>query len=89
MNDAVPARLPQALPAIQAESARLGFAMASEPRTGALLAALAASRPGGRLLEIGTGTGVGTAWLLSGMDAAARLDTVDTDRAVVSIAHGR
>jgi predicted O-methyltransferase YrrM len=31
------------------------------------------------LLELGTGTGLGTAWLLSGIDAAARLDTVDTD----------
>ena len=53
--------------------------MASEPKTGALLAALAASKPGGRLLELGTGTGLGTAWLLSGMDADSHLDTVDTD----------
>lgn len=60
--------------------------MASEPQTGALLAALAASKPGGRLLEIGTGTGLGTAWLLSGMDADARLDTVDTDAGVVAVA---
>ena len=60
--------------------------MASEPRTGALLAALAASKPGGRLLELGTGTGLGTAWLLSGMDTDARLDTVDTDREVVAVA---
>jgi predicted O-methyltransferase YrrM len=53
--------------------------MASEPKTGAFLAALAASKPGGRLLELGTGTGLGAAWLLAGMDAAARLDTVDAD----------
>lgn len=79
-------RTPPALPAIQADTERLGFAMASEPKTGALLAALAASKPGGRLLEIGTGTGVGTAWLLSGMDASARLDTVDTDRSFVDVA---
>jgi predicted O-methyltransferase YrrM len=38
------------------------------------------------LLELGTGTGVGTAWLLSGMDAAAHLDTVDHDAAVVAVA---
>ena len=60
--------------------------MASEPKTGALLAALAATRPGGRLLELGTGTGVATAWLLAGMDATARLDTVDSDADVVAIA---
>ncbi len=77
---------PAALVAIQEESDAAGFTMASEPRTGALLAALAASKPGGRLLELGTGTGIGTAWLLSGMDAGARLETVDTDPAVVAIA---
>jgi predicted O-methyltransferase YrrM len=86
MDDARMARTPPALAAIQAETARLGFSMASEPKTGALLAVLAAAKPGGRLLEIGTGTGIGTAWLLSGMDASARLDTVDTDRAVVDVA---
>jgi predicted O-methyltransferase YrrM len=53
---------------------------------GALLAALAASKPGGRFLELGTGTGHGTAWLLSGMDPTSSLDTVDTDSAVVAVA---
>jgi len=86
MNDTVIARMPPALAAIQADTAKLGFSMASEPKTGALLAALSAAKPGGRLLELGTGTGIGTAWLLSGMDASARLDTVDTDRAVVDVA---
>ena len=86
MDDTAIARTPTALAAIQAETAKLGFSMASEPKTGAFLAALAAAKPGGRLLELGTGTGIGTAWLLSGMDASARLDTVDTDPAVVDVA---
>ena len=86
MDDTAIVRPPPALAAIQAETARLGFSMASEPKTGALLAALSASKPGGRLLELGTGTGIGTAWLLSGMDTWARLDTVDTDPAVVEVA---
>jgi len=86
MDDTAIVRTPPALAAIQAETARLGFSMASEPKTGALLAALSASKPGGRLLELGTGTGIGTAWLLSGMDTWARLDTVDTDPAVVDVA---
>ena len=60
--------------------------MMSEAKVGALLAVLAGSKPGGRLLELGTGTGHGTAWLLSGMDATATLDTVDTDEAVVVVA---
>jgi predicted O-methyltransferase YrrM len=85
MNDDV-VRRPAALEAILRDTERVGFAMASEPRTGALLAALAAAKPGGRLLELGTGTGVGTAWILSGMDAGARLDTVDSDAELVGVA---
>jgi predicted O-methyltransferase YrrM len=86
LDDTAIVRTPRVLPAIQADTARLGFSMASEPKTGALLAVLAAAKPGGRLLEIGTGTGIGTAWLLAGMDASARLDTVDADPAVVDVA---
>jgi predicted O-methyltransferase YrrM len=86
MDDSQFSRTPPAIPGILADSAALGFTMASEPKVGALLAVLAAAKPGGRLLELGTGTGHGTAWLLSGMDAASTLDTVDTDSKTVSIA---
>lgn len=47
--------------------------------TGRLLRTLAASKPGGHLLELGTGPGVGAAWLLAGMDPAARLLTAERD----------
>ena len=60
--------------------------MASEPKVGSLLSALAASKPAGRFLELGTGAGHGTAWLLAGMDAASTLDTVDTNAEVLAIA---
>ena len=60
--------------------------MASEARTGALLRTVAASKPGGRLLELGTGTGVATAWLLDGMDVGAHLTSVDTDPDVQGVA---
>ena len=86
MNDLEINRRPAALDAIVSDTHALGFTMISEPKVGALLAALAASKPGGRLLELGTGTGHGTAWLLSGMDAASSLDTVDTDPTVVAVA---
>lgn len=74
-----PLREPAALQAILDRTAALGFNMASEPLTGALLQTLAASKPGGRFLEIGTGTGLSAAWLLSGMDAASTLVSVDVD----------
>ena len=60
--------------------------MASDRATGTLLRTLAASKPGGNLLELGTGTGLATAWLLHGMDAAARLLSLDNDAMVQSIA---
>jgi predicted O-methyltransferase YrrM len=86
MNDHEISRKPEVLEAIQKDTEELGFMMPSEPKTGALLAALAASKPGGRLLELGTGTGLGIAWLLTGMDADARLDTVDIEANVVAVA---
>jgi predicted O-methyltransferase YrrM len=70
---------PARLARIVEQTAAIGFAMASESRTGALLRALAASKPGGRLLELGTGTGIATCWLLDGMDAASAIISVDVD----------
>ena len=86
MDDNAISRRPAALDGILTDTNALGFNMASEPKVGALLAALAASKPLGRILELGTGTGHGTAWLLFGMDAKATLDTVDTDPKVVAVA---
>ena len=86
MNDLDIAGPPAALDAILNETTALGFNMVSEPRVGAFLAVLAASKPGGRILELGTGTGHGTAWLLSGMDSKSSLDTVDNDPSVVAVA---
>ena len=91
MNETLLIRPPKTLEEIETQSKGLDFGMASEPRTGALLAALAASRPGGRLLELGTGTGIATAWLLAGMDANATLVSVDTSaefQAVAKAVHG-
>ena len=77
---------PAAWTTIQARTAALGFDMPSEANTGALLRLLAASRPGGRLLELGTGTGLAAAWLLDGLDASGRLISVDVDPVVQDVA---
>ncbi len=78
--------LPSNLEQIVATTIALGFDMASEPRTGALLRTLAASKPQGQFLELGTGTGIATTWLLDGMDAESRLTSVDTDARVQGVA---
>jgi len=86
MDDSEIHRVPAGIPGILRDTEALRFGMASESRVGALLAALVASKPGGRFLELGTGTGHGTAWLLAGMDATSVLETVDSDPDVVAVA---
>jgi predicted O-methyltransferase YrrM len=86
MNDIENIRPPLRLPQIMSETARLNFTMASDPLTGCLLRALSASKPAGALLELGAGTGMATAWMLDGMDAEARLVSVEMDEAVLEIA---
>ncbi len=80
----------QAHPAAYAKIAKAtlesGFNMASDPLTCSLLRTLAASKPGGRFLELGTGTGLASSWILDGMDSASTLLSVDNDAAVLNIA---
>ena len=86
MDDDPGGQAPSALEPILSDTRDLAFTMASESRTGAFVRALAASKPGGRFLELGTGTGVGTCWLLDGMDATSRLESVDSDERVLAVA---
>ncbi|MDT7845331.1 O-methyltransferase [Streptomyces justiciae] len=86
--DDTPNRFPPALTALRARAREAGFTMSCEERTGSLLAALAASRPAGRVLELGTGVGEGTAWLLSGMSPDARLVSVELDAGHQAVARG-
>jgi len=86
LNDLDYIQSPPLLDRIIAQTLVLGFDMASEPRTGALLRTLAASKPSGRFLELGTGTGIATNWLLDGMDAHSTLTSVDVDARVQEVA---
>src|SRR2546423_4249784 len=86
MDDLAYIALPPALAALNARTSELQFSMASEPLVGAMLRTLATSKPGGRFLELGTGTGIATAWLLSGMDRDSTLVSVDIDPAVQQVA---
>jgi predicted O-methyltransferase YrrM len=86
MEDISYIRVPAALSALEEKTRGINFGMPSEPLLGALLRVLAASRPGGRILELGTGTGIATAWLLEGMDAQSSLVSVDSDGEVQRVA---
>lgn len=84
MGETPPAlALPPRVRAALVEAEQRGFGRSCSLEVGRLLRMLAATRPGGRLAELGTGTGVGAAWLLAGMDGTARLLTaeLDADRA--------
>lgn len=71
---------------IYAETKQLGFQMVSEPLAGNFLRTLAASKPNGDLLELGTGTGVSAGWLLDGMCLNSSLMTVENDESLVLVA---
>lgn len=85
MNDLHNINEPKSIPAIWADTRAAGFTMASEPLTCSLLRTLAASKPSSRFLELGSGTGLSTAWLLDGMDSESHLTTVDNDELLLSI----
>src|SRR5262245_8639952 len=79
-------RFPPGAAAIYEESRREGFDLVSEPMTGCLLRTLVSSKPGGSFLELGTGTGAATAWILDGMDSRSSLVTVESDERLLAIA---
>jgi predicted O-methyltransferase YrrM len=81
-----PVRPPTLLASLIADTRAADFPMASEELVGALLRTLAASKPGGRFLEIGTGTGLATVWLLDGMDEQAHLTSIEADGQWAAIA---
>jgi len=57
-----------------------GFALSSDPAVGHLLAVLAAAvPPNGRVLELGTGCGVGLAWIAHGLEARTDVDVVSIE----------
>jgi predicted O-methyltransferase YrrM len=62
-----------------------GFVSATRHETGRLLATLAAMRRG-TLAELGTGCGVGAAWLSSGADSQVRIVTAEVDPRLADLA---
>jgi predicted O-methyltransferase YrrM len=77
---------PSTIDQLLAAASAIGFRFSSEPQVGSLLRTLAASKPTGQLLELGTGVGIGAACLLAGMDPRSTLITVENDKTLMEIA---
>jgi predicted O-methyltransferase YrrM len=72
--------LPEIVAAAYERAATTGFELACEVEVGRLLATLAAGvADGGRILEIGTGVGVGLAWLVHGLGGRQDVEVVTVE----------
>jgi predicted O-methyltransferase YrrM len=78
--------IPQYYQQIKSESEALGFNMLSDLKTGSLLRTLSASKPNGRFLELGTGTGLSLVWIVEGADENSSIHSVDNSDTWQSIA---
>lgn len=79
-------KLPEKYAAIQQATQASGFTMSSDIATGSLLRTLAAAKPDGRFLELGTGTGLSTAWILDGMSRKSSLISIEKDEDFLRVA---
>ena len=77
---------PAVLDALKREAEQLNFTLSCDDATGQVLRLLAASKPHGLLLEIGTGIGQGTAWLLDGLPLTSRLVSLDHNAETQAVA---
>ena len=86
MEEEVLKEIPVQYNRIKDDTGRLSFQMNSDLLTGSLLRTLVASRKSGRILELGTGGGLATSWILDGMDQQTRLLTIENNAALLEIA---
>ena len=92
MTDLAGTEIPALVEQARAAARRIGFPVtrddpghgrgsASLPGTGRFLAVLAAGCTGGSIAELGTGTGIGSAWMAAAMPADCTLVTAEIDPA--------
>lgn len=86
MNDTAITHKPSVIEKIDADATAISFGQPSDDLTGVFLRTLVASKPAGKFLELGTGAGRATAWILEGMSADSSLISVEFDEALISIA---
>lgn len=81
-------RRPPLVALAEARAAELGFERSCTPEVGRLLHLLAAQRGRTRVGEIGTGAGVGAAWLVSALPPGVSFVTVEAERRLAEAAAG-
>lgn len=86
MTEEINQPLPKVYSAINEATVISGFSMASDVQTCSLLRTLATSKPSGKFLELGTGTGLSTSWILDGMDNESSLISIDNEPKFLEIA---
>ena len=86
MVDSIFSDVPVQYESIAEATKAIEFNMASDLQTGSLLKTLVASKPSGTILELGTGTGLATSWIIDGMDEGTRLITVENNELLIDIA---
>ncbi len=79
-------QLPLTYKTIFNQSQAIGFGMPSDVETGCLLRTLAAGKPGGSFLDIGTGTGLSLSWMADGADPKATITSIDNNHKYQQIA---
>ncbi len=72
-------REPSRLSAILDDTAKMGFDMSSDIKTGSLLRFLSTVITDGQILALGTGTGISACWIMDGMKDRTTLTSVDND----------
>jgi len=86
MVDSIFSDMPVQYENIAEATKAIAFNMASDMQTGSLLKTLAASKLSGRILELGTGTGLATSWIVDGMDERTKLVTIENNTLLLDIA---
>ena len=77
---------PSVIKLIDNQANEINFKQPSDDLSGALLRIIVASKPSGNFLELGTGAGRSTAWILQAMDKNSQLISVESDAKLIAIA---
>lgn len=77
---------PSGVADLSSKSVAAGFGAGPGLQVGALLRCLANTKPGGRFLELDSGCGLATAWILDGMDADSLLVAVENSSQALGLA---